>query len=57
MPNSNIEEIIKKISQTFQDFFQKEESIKEEGKKIVTEAIKKSDDKKITEIKEKINKI
>ncbi len=57
MSNPVIQNIMEKISQIFKDFFQKEEEIKKAGQEVVLTAIKKSDDKKITEIKEKINKI
>lgn len=57
MPNTIIQDIVEKIGQIFKDFFQKEEEIEKTGQKIVLNAIKKSDDKKIAEIKEKISKI
>jgi hypothetical protein len=57
MPNTILKDIVDKIGQILKDFFQKEEELKKTGDQIVLDAVKKSDEKKIAEIKNKINQI
>jgi len=57
MSNPIIQSVVEKISQLLRNFYQKEEQIKKTGHEAVMNAIKESDEKKIAEIKNKINQI
>lgn len=53
----NITQLIVKAGKTFANFLKREEEIKAEGKKILETAVKENDQKKIDELKNKINQI